>query len=226
MTPNPWDRRIERARKLIAEYPAAAALLEFYAEIAGFQKRVYEALAAKPGTPELALLDPYFPALRALVSRIAPAPHDPSAGEPFLRRALLQPYTELQARRSGVATGVAAPTCPFCGEKPQAAILREEGDGGKRWLICSLCSTEWEFRRVLCPGCGEESLDRLPVYKAAQFEHVRLEACDTCRVYIKSFDLTRNALAVPPVDDLATVPLNIWAEENGYSKLQPNLLGM
>jgi formate dehydrogenase maturation protein FdhE len=38
--------------------------------------------------------------------------------------------------------------------------------------------------------------------------------------------LTRNGLAVPVVDELATVPLNIWAEEHGYAKLQPNLLGM
>jgi formate dehydrogenase maturation protein FdhE len=28
------------------------------------------------------------------------------------------------------------------------------------------------------------------------------------------------------VDEIATVALNIWAEEHGYSKLEPNLLGM
>jgi formate dehydrogenase maturation protein FdhE len=33
-------------------------------------------------------------------------------------------------------------------------------------------------------------------------------------------------LAVPVVDELASVPLDIWAEEQGYTKLQPNLLGM
>jgi FdhE protein len=69
-------------------------------------------------------------------------------------------------------------------------------------------------------------VDKLPVYTAGQFEHVRVEACDSCRTYIKSVDLTRNGLAVPIVDELATVPLNIWAEEHGYTKLQPNLLGM
>ena len=36
----------------------------------------------------------------------------------------------------------------------------------------------------------------------------------------------KNGLAVPCVDELATVPLNLWAEENGYDKLQRNILGL
>jgi FdhE protein len=53
-----------------------------------------------------------------------------------------------------------------------------------------------------------------------------VEACDSCQTYIKSVDLTKNGLAVPVVDELATIALNLWAEENGYRKLQLNLLGM
>ncbi|HTS24407.1 MAG TPA: formate dehydrogenase accessory protein FdhE, partial [Bryobacteraceae bacterium] len=59
-----------------------------------------------------------------------------------------------------------------------------------------------------------------------QFPHVRVEACDSCHTYINSVDLTRNGLAVPVVDELATVSLNVWAEQRGYAKLQLNLLGM
>ena len=76
------------------------------------------------------------------------------------------------------------------------------------------------------PRASTEALDKLPVYTASEFESVRVEACDTCHTYIKSVDLTRNGLAVPVVDELATIPLNLWAEENGYRKLQLNLLGM
>jgi hypothetical protein len=32
----------------------------------------------------------------------------------------------------------------------------------------------------------------------------------------KGHDLTKNGLAIPVVDELATIPLNLWAEENGY----------
>ena len=30
----------------------------------------------------------------------------------------------------------------------------------------------------------------------------------------------------PLVDELASVPLNVWAQEHGYAKLHANLLGM
>ena len=156
----------------------------------------------------------------------SPSSAAPEERYSFFARALLQPYAEYLASRSDIALGVARSTCPFCGEKPVAGVLRGEGEGAKRSLLCSLCSTEWEFRRIVCAGCGEEGVDKLPVYRASQFDYVRVEACDTCQTYIKSVDLTRNGLAVPVVDELATIALNVWAEEKGYAKLQPNLLEM
>jgi FdhE protein len=53
-----------------------------------------------------------------------------------------------------------------------------------------------------------------------------VEACDTCRHYIKTVDLTKDGHAVPVVDELATMPLNLWAQQHGYVKLQANLLGI
>jgi len=35
--------------------------------------------------------------------------------------------------------------------QPVAAILRGEGDGAKRSLVCSLCAMEWDFRRLFVP---------------------------------------------------------------------------
>ena len=99
-------------------------------------------------------------------------------------------------------------------------------DGAKRSLLCSLCSGEWEFRRIVCAGCGQEDKDKLPVYTADQFPHMRVECCDACHTYIKSVDLTKNGLADPLVDELASVPLDLWAQEHGYAKLHPNLLGL
>jgi formate dehydrogenase maturation protein FdhE len=55
---------------------------------------------------------------------------------------------------------------------------------------------------------------------------VRVEACDTCRQYIKTIDLTKNGRAVPVVDKLAAIPLSLWAAENGYVKVSTNLLGL
>ena len=79
---------------------------------------------------------------------------------------------------------------------------------------------------MLCPNCGEESPEKLPVYTAEEFPHIRIEACDTCKVYIKSIDMTRDGLAVPEVDELASVSIDLWAVEKGYTKLQANLFGL
>ena len=103
-------------------------------------------------------------------------------------------------------------------------VLREEGHGSKRTLLCGLCLTEWDYLRLVCPACGEREFDALPVFTAEQFPHVRIETCETCRTYLKTIDLTKDGLAVPPVDDIATVSLDVWARERGYVRLRPNLL--
>jgi FdhE protein len=152
---------------------------------------------------------------------------DLSAAEALISWTFLQPYAEYLADYSEQpAPGAAPPRCPLCSGRPQVGVLRQQGDGGKRSLICALCATEWDFRRLVCPACGEESVDKLPVYVAEELAYVRVEACDTCRHYIKTIDLTKNGRAVPVVDELAAIPLSLWAEENRYAKLQVNLLGI
>lgn len=152
------------------------------------------------------------------------APTDP---QEFLILAFLQPYAEfLRSRAPLQLEGYTYSLCPFCNRKPALGVLRQQGDGGRRSLLCGFCLTEWEFRRVICPGCAQEDNAKLPVYTAEAFPHIRVECCDACQTYIKSIDLTKNGLADPLVDELASVPLNLWAQEHGYAKLHPNLLGM
>ena len=105
--------------------------------------------------------------------------------------------------------------CPFCKRKPGLGVLRPLGDGGQRSLVCSFCLAEWEFRRIVCPGCGEENHAKLPVYTAEELKHVRVEACDSCRTYIKTVDMTKSGLAEPIVDEMASIPLDLWAAEAG-----------
>ena len=145
--------------------------------------------------------------------------------QPFFARALLQPFAERVALDCIRPTPETVKVCPICGSRPQAAVLHPEGDGGKRFLLCSLCLTEWEFRRILCPVCGEEDYKKLPRYSAEEHDSVRVEACDTCHFYLKSIDMTIDGLAVPMVDEVASVPLDLWAAEHGYKKAEPNLMG-
>jgi formate dehydrogenase accessory protein FdhE len=149
-----------------------------------------------------------------------------AAFDQFLPRAFLQPYAEsLETDRPADETSAFPSLCPLCGARPLLGILRPEGDGGKRFLLCSFCLKEWEFRRIFCSTCAEETESKLPVYVAEQFPYIRVEACETCKFYLRTIDLTKDGNAVPLVDDLAAIPLSLWAEEHGYSRAQPNLLG-
>lgn len=149
----------------------------------------------------------------------------PPGSNDFFARAFLQPYAaDIRARSSMRWSGPAPYLCPFCRRKPGLGVLRPLGDGGQRSLVCSFCLAEWEFRRMVCPGCGEENHAKLPVYTAEELKHVRVEACDSCRSYIKTVDMTKVGLAEPVVDEMASIPLDLWAQKQGYTKLQCNLL--
>lgn len=153
-----------------------------------------------------------------------PAPSDPSL---ILAQAFLQPYSELLRSRVDLSPVHAQhAVCPFCHRKPCFGVLRQMGEGGSRSMVCGFCSAEWDFRRIVCPGCGEEKEQQLPIYNADAFDYIRVECCESCKTYIKTIDLTKNGNAEPLVDELASTPLDFWARERGYTKLHSNLLGL
>lgn len=161
----------------------------------------------------------------------------------FFPRAFVQPVAEALAAQvphgfssdqdsdpgdDGIVRGdETCAECPCCGAAPVAAVLRDEPEiKGRRTLLCSLCLTEWTFPRTRCPACGEERADKRPHHVSESWPHIRVEECGTCRTYIKAVDLREFGLAVPLVDELASVDLDLWASGQGLSKLQKNLLGL
>jgi FdhE protein len=163
---------------------------------------------------------------RLLLERWLHTPESSDSGSTFFARVLLQPQAERLVSDLGVEPYSSAEKfCPACASRPQLAVIRPEGDGGKRSLLCSFCMAEWEFRRILCPACGEENHEKLPRYSADGISAVRVEACDTCNHYLKSVDLTVDGHAVPVIDEIATAPLDLWAAEHDYRKIQLNIVG-
>jgi len=148
-----------------------------------------------------------------------------TATEDFFVRACLQPVAEnlqLQLSRDANYYGSA---CPACGGLPQVAVLRPEGEGSSRWLQCSFCWCEWPFRRLVCAWCGEEDKEKLPRYSNEEWPYVHVEACDTCKHYLKAIDMSIDGFAVPIVDEAALAVLDVWANDCGYTKITRNLLG-
>ena len=146
----------------------------------------------------------------------------------FYPRAFLEPViTSIAQADSARPTKWTRNLCFVCGGPPQVATIRDLPDAlGHRGLTCSMCATEWRFQRLTCPHCGEADADKLPVHTAESIAHVRVDACTTCSRYLKTVDLRKRGDAVPVVDELAAVELDIWAKEQGLMKLRANVLGL
>lgn len=168
----------------------------------------------------------------AFASRLMTYWHNPSDIQ-FFEKAFLQPYlrwvNECGGRPAGRELLRDERHCPSCGGSPQVSFLQNKetsAESGNRDLICATCLSSWEFRRVVCAHCGEERPAKLGYFHSPEFDHVRIEACDTCKHYIKGIDLTRAGFAAPLVDEIDAAPLDLWAREHGYTKIELNLVGV
>ena len=159
----------------------------------------------------------------------------------FFPQAFLQPLIEAAAEKRDVLDGASAPggdgevsaasgfpaRCPHCRRPPLVGLLEDEPEAkGGRHLVCSLCSTAWRFLRATCPACGETRAQQLRYHETDGWPHLRVEECTSCRTYLKTVDMRADGLAVPAVDELASVELDLWADGQGLGKLQRNLLGL
>jgi FdhE protein len=158
--------------------------------------------------------------------------HSPSDTQ-FFAKAFLQPYVRWLAESGGQPLDRAFENnekrCPFCGGMPQVSFLQireATSESGNRDLVCATCTINWSFRRVACAYCGEERPTKLGYFHTPEYDHIRIEACDTCKHYIKGVDLTRLGFASPLVDEIAAAALDVWAREHGYTKIELNLVGL
>lgn len=148
----------------------------------------------------------------------------------YLARASAGPVLEAIGPVAGPGPERAAGRCPACGGLPQVSFFPVSEDAlltAQRYLVCSRCHHAWIFARMTCAGCGEDSGSKLPIYgEADRLPHLRVDACDTCGRYLVTVDLRRDPGAVPIVDELAAVPLDLYARDRGKRKIVPNLMGM
>lgn len=230
------------------ETPAASEVVRYAREhvlprvvevtVAAGPERLAQAVAARLRTPGLDDL------LGGWLEGAEQSPVDR-----YLARASLDPL--LETLGPAAAEVCAGPRddrhCPGCGGPPQLSWYAASGDSlvsGRRQLLCARCGAGWAYARIGCAACGESTGGRLPVFREARpgqenlvvrglaaedesltFPHLRIDGCDSCRTYLIGVDLGRDARALPIVDELAALPLHLDAQERGYRKAVPNLMG-
>jgi hypothetical protein len=134
----------------------------------------------------------------------------------------------LEAARAAVATPSreewAGSACPACGGLAQVSVIAEESGefmgGSPRSLVCGRCAGWWNFPRAMCTWCGEGAPGKLPSFVPDERRAVRIDGCETCGTYVKTFDLREagGPEIVPLVDDVATVSLDLWANDQGLAR--------
>ncbi|MBI4721738.1 MAG: formate dehydrogenase accessory protein FdhE [Candidatus Stahlbacteria bacterium] len=80
--------------------------------------------------------------------------------------------------------------CPICGRDP--FIAKIEPETGKRYLHCCLCRTEWAFKRIGCPFCGNIEQKKLRFFYVDENSPYRVDVCDECKKYIKTVDTRKS----------------------------------
>lgn len=148
----------------------------------------------------------------------------------FLARASTTPILEaLPEVAAALRRSADERHCPACGGAPQLAVFGDTGEAlvtAQRKLLCSRCATAWTYARMTCAGCGETGGTKLPILSDVEtLPHLRLDACELCRSYLVTVDVRKEPHAVPIVDEIAALPLDIAAAELGYRKIVPNLMG-
>lgn len=119
---------------------------------------------------------------------------------------------------ASAAAGWSVGYCPVCGAWP--ALVEQRGLERERRLRCGRCGCDWATVAHRCVFCGEDDHDRLGSLLAGDTsEASRIETCDSCRGYVKVIAALRpSTLDELPLNDLATVELDLAALERGFSR--------
>ena len=146
----------------------------------------------------------------------------------LLSLASVKPFVEAQAEK--LAAQCSAATwkhgfCPVCGADPLLAGLR--GDEGARSLICSFCAAQWPFQRIACPYCENQDHSSLHYLMTDDDPAYRIDVCDKCKQYVKTVDARKlDGATISSVDAVATLHLDIAAQEKGFRRPQTSLYDM
>lgn len=100
--------------------------------------------------------------------------------------------------------------CPVCGSMPVLSVLDA---GANRSLICGFCWSEWKVERIQCPFCHETNSRKLHYKYFDEEKEYRIDACDSCRSYLKTIDTREMDRAFyAPLESLVSAHLDLLME--------------
>jgi FdhE protein len=107
--------------------------------------------------------------------------------------------------------------CPVCGSPPAMAQLIGADPGRLRLLTCGCCGSRWRYRRTGCPFCRNEDDHRLAVVAVENQGGLRIDYCEQCRGYLKTYDGQGNEMVL--LADWTSIQLDIIALDRGLKRM-------
>jgi len=113
--------------------------------------------------------------------------------------------------------------CPICHSQPVMASINKDG---QRQLHCSFCGTVGYYKRIGCPVCLNDDTSKINIILIDGEEDFRIDTCDNCFSYIKTFQIRLLSNLNPDLADIVSLPLDVISQSKGYRRLSPNPIGM
>jgi FdhE protein len=180
-------------------------------------KKVVAGLKASNG-PELRLHAENF--LQANESKIKPE------WAPFIGAALQMIWMKRVEQLTPYASSYKGQStlCPVCGSHPIASVVRVGTRDAHRYLVCSLCSSEWYASRARCTNC--ETPKEVNMLGETKESMIQGECCDDCHGYLKIMYQSRDPMMEVMADDLASIQVDLALSNEGYQRTGRNMFFM
>jgi FdhE protein len=104
------------------------------------------------------------------------------------------------------------------------AQLAQTERGRERSLCCGRCATRWSYRRVGCPYCENESLERLAVLDPEDERDFRIDVCRRCSTYLKTY--VAEGAEPLALSDWSTLHLDAACKQRGLHRGGPSMYGL
>lgn len=130
-----------------------------------------------------------------------------------------------------LGTAACVPGAPLAVAKAEPAQLSQQGSHdksenlvdtkGQRFHVCSFCRATYRVKRLQCPFCLEEDHTKLEYFSADAESGYQVHVCHSCKGYIKIADFREytDRPSLPALNDLESLPLDIAAQQQGFSRL-------
>jgi len=122
-------------------------------------------------------------------------------------------FVELHKGESGL--------CPVCGSHPVASVVRVGERDLHRYLICSLCASEWYAPRARCTNC--DTPKEVAMLGDTRESALQGECCEECHGYLKIMFQAKEPLVDVVADDLASISLDLALSGEGFFRTGRNL---